>query len=309
MILILSEENDVSTNKIMEWLSYKKKDFVRYNFESFIKELKIDIGNSGIEVALDNFKLEKITSVLIRRKEFRFSFEKIDLEYLRNWGKYEIEGLKFFIRDFIRSKNNLGGFSSEKHNKLGDLMIAQEVGLKIPDTLVATNKNDIITFLENHERCIYKPITSPFVFSDDNSNYIINGTKRITISDVEKLQNRFFPFLVQEEINKFHEIRTLFFENLFFSMAIFSVEHPQMIDYRLQYDKGKIRNVPFTLPESVKSKIRSFYEIKEVNMGIIDMIYTSDNEYVFLENNNNGQFDMISNRCNYSLEKLIAESL
>lgn len=36
MILILSEELDTSTNEIIDWLNYYKKDFIRINYEDQI---------------------------------------------------------------------------------------------------------------------------------------------------------------------------------------------------------------------------------------------------------------------------------
>jgi D-alanine-D-alanine ligase-like ATP-grasp enzyme len=44
----------------------------------------------------------------------------------------------------------------------------------------------------------------------------------------------------------------------------------------------------------------------KLNTGSIDMIYTNDSKFIFLEVNPVGQFGMVSKPCNYNLEKKIA---
>jgi hypothetical protein len=41
----------------------------------------------------------------------------------------------------------------------------------------------------------------------------------------------------------------------------------------------------------------------------VDLIYTPDGEYVFLEVNPMGQFHWLSENCNYYLEEFIANQL
>lgn len=45
----------------------------------------------------------------------------------------------------------------------------------------------------------------------------------------------------------------------------------------------------------------------KMNSGVIDMIVTSLNEYIFLEVNPVGHFGLISYHCNYGIEKKIAK--
>lgn len=51
--------------------------------------------------------------------------------------------------------------------------------------------------------------------------------------------------------------------------------------------------------------------MKELNlqMGSIDMLYTNEGKYVFLEVNPSGQFLGYSSSCNYNLDRVVAEYL
>ena len=44
-----------------------------------------------------------------------------------------------------------------------------------------------------------------------------------------------------------------------------------------------------------------------LDSGSIDIIYSTNKEYVFLEVNPIGQFGMVSSPCNYYIEKRIAQ--
>ena len=46
-----------------------------------------------------------------------------------------------------------------------------------------------------------------------------------------------------------------------------------------------------------------------LNFGCIDMIYSQNNRYVFLEVNPVGQYDYVSQNCNYSIHEFIAKQL
>jgi D-alanine-D-alanine ligase-like ATP-grasp enzyme len=47
----------------------------------------------------------------------------------------------------------------------------------------------------------------------------------------------------------------------------------------------------------------------DLESGSIDMVFTQDGEFVFLEVNPIGQFGMTSYPCNYFLEKIIAKRI
>jgi glutathione synthase/RimK-type ligase-like ATP-grasp enzyme len=83
-----------------------------------------------------------------------------------------------------------------------------------------------------------------------------------------------------------------------------------MIDYR-NYNYGKPnRFVPIVLPIEIEQKLHALMEVLQLNTGSIDLIYTKNNEYVFLEVNPVGQYGgMVSEPGNYYLDKIIAKHL
>ncbi|STD14031.1 ATP-GRASP peptide maturase, grasp-with-spasm system [Chryseobacterium carnipullorum] len=67
-----------------------------------------------------------------------------------------------------------------------------------------------------------------------------------------------------------------------------------------------IETVPFKLPESIEKMIDTLMKRISLESGSIDLLYSTDNIFYFLEVNPVGQFDMVSFPCNYHLEKEIA---
>jgi D-alanine-D-alanine ligase-like ATP-grasp enzyme len=59
----------------------------------------------------------------------------------------------------------------------------------------------------------------------------------------------------------------------------------------------------------VEKKIYILMKRLGINSGSIDMVYTKDGRFVFLEVNPVGQFAQVSMPCNYFLEREIAYEL
>jgi glutathione synthase/RimK-type ligase-like ATP-grasp enzyme len=127
---------------------------------------------------------------------------------------------------------------------------------------------------------------------------------------VQGMGETFFPSIIQEEIEKEIEIRVFIAEAKFYSMAIFSQNSGRTdVDFR-NYDHNKPnRNVPYTLPLKVKSAIKRLMKGLGINTGSVDLIKNKAGEYYFLEVNPSGQYGMVSQPCNFNINRDIAEIL
>ena len=93
-------------------------------------------------------------------------------------------------------------------------------------------------------------------------------------------------------------------------MAIFSQGNQKTaIDFRNYDEVKRNRSVAFELPEDIKKKILHFMHEVELDTGSIDFILTPKKEYIFLEINPAGNIEMVSEPCNYYIEKRIAEQI
>lgn len=119
-----------------------------------------------------------------------------------------------------------------------------------------------------------------------------------------------FPTLIQEEIKKQFEIRVFYLRSRCYSIAMFTqTNETTKTDYRNYNFTAPVRSVPFNLPRSLDIKVKQLMKEINLNSGSIDFIYSSNNEFIFLEVNPLGQFGNVSAAGNYFIEKKIANLL
>ncbi|HEY1045116.1 MAG TPA: grasp-with-spasm system ATP-grasp peptide maturase [Bacteroidia bacterium] len=336
-ILMITEDVDVSTNKIAHWLKYNySKEIVRINENCNLNVTDIQITSEGestftLVINGDRYiKSDEIHSYWFRRgvlrnrqvginqlfadeglatiKEKQILFKAINEFYNLEW-----ENISEFLHYLLKNSKilNINSHFDLASNRLINTEIAKNIGLKIPDTIISNNVVTIESFLQKHSKvitkCIYLPGLSKPV--DNNIASFNMGTNFFSMEDLDKCGKPFQPTLFQEYIEKEFEIRTFYCLGETYSMAIFSQENEKTkVDFRNYDDSLPNRNIPFKLPVEINNKIKSFMELLKYDSGSIDIIY-NHNDYYFLEINTVGQFDWVSKSCNYYLEKKIALKL
>lgn len=187
--------------------------------------------------------------------------------------------------------------------------MAQQAGLCTPAMLVTTQKKEALTFKNEHFSIINKSLKDSFTGTFEGT-YYYNHTERVSDEILEELDDEFFPTLFQEEIPKAYELRVVFVHEEMWTGAIMSqIDSKTSLDWRNYNHQKPNRIVPYKLPAEIEEKIRKFTQLADLNTGAIDMIVSKDKRYVFLECNPNGQISMVSEKCNYPIEKYIADFL
>ena len=119
MILILTAEYDQTSNDVIDWLIFHKKDFVRINSNDFITLNILKIQNNKVNINLNcrkNFfnrdvlvDLETVASYWYRRGNFNiFSFlpdfsQKIDKKIYKIFSKYLLIREKNTIKEYLHT--------------------------------------------------------------------------------------------------------------------------------------------------------------------------------------------------------------
>ena len=290
MILIFSLFNDSATIDVCKWLSRHKADFlVVENFEDF---------NSFIS---QTGNIDKVKTIWYRKL---LDVKLSDNELINNFLTAEQAIYLDYLEEKLSSIKSLGaGFSKMDLNKLRVLKLANDCQLNVPDYLITTTKRELVDFLKMHHKVITKPLSNPI------SYYYKGALKPMytsLIEDLEKVKATFFPSLFQKYISKKFELRIFYLEGEFFSSVILSQMKEFTIDIR---ESKNSRIIPFNLPIEIKNKLHYLMLKIGLNTGSIDMIYSDDHMYYFLEINPCGIFDGIANESNFLINKKIAEWL
>jgi len=319
MIVIISETIDSTTNDVIDWLLISKNKLFRVN-KFDIKINFLDFVSNEIQFKFKNNSVinsHQITSFWYRRGyiglDNALGIKNKNLEDLvyydliDEWG----EIIRFFT-NYIESNTTIKsiGNYNVKDKKLDQLYLAKKAGLNIPETLITTQKSNLISF---YKKCNKKIITKGINKSPSLTfkNISLEGyTEEVTQDLINNLSDTFFASFFQENIIKQYELRIFFLKDKFFAMAIFSQNDEQTkTDMRKYNDAKPSRTVPYLLPKNIEEKLKNFTRTMNLNTGSIDMIVDNNDDFYFLEVNPNGQFGMVSVPCNYYIEREIAKEL
>ncbi|SUB88581.1 ATP-GRASP peptide maturase, grasp-with-spasm system [Porphyromonas macacae] len=335
MILIFSEKYDRTTDKVIDWLIFQNKKYLRINVdEDVVSDIEISIparksSDDIFKISFTNgksFALSDVTSCWYRRgglpflsslipeeKDLTNAYESDQIaKYIHRYLIKEFQYIqKYFYLLMDRKKVKIiGSFFNSSISKLYQLQVAKDVGLTIPETAILNSK-ELMGNIFGGKNVITKSIQDFDMAQDERLHRIYTlYVNELTAKDTEDLPNEFYYSLIQNKIEKKFEIRAFFLENMIYSMAIFSQNDPKTkLDFRRYNDSRPNRTVPYQLPKHIEVKIIQFMNALQLNTGSLDLIYSKSGDFVFLEVNPVGQFGMTSTPCNYALEEQISHFL
>lgn len=316
MVLIKSIEDDFSTTHVIKWLEYFGIPFLRINEEKIL-DIKLEKGRD-IEVWLEGgkkFNLAEIKSYWYRRGSWKFKAQPSSIKNLiqKALDQQDTINKKSLLQLLNEELKKRGDISDQESaytaNKLDQLRKAEDCGIAVPDYLVTTRKADLAAFLEKHPSLITKALNNA-IFYITQKIFFPPLTLLVTAQYLERIPEHFAESIFQALVPKKYEIRSFYLNEKFHSMAIFSQSDDKTkVDFRNYNWEKPNRNVPFQLPATLEAQLQALMRKLELQSGSFDLIVTPDDQFVFLEVNPVGQFGMVSNPCNYRLEKTIAEQL
>lgn len=320
MILIISSEDDKSTNDVIDWLRHYKQDFIRISekdqvfIESFSmhgENIDLDLGLKGQVIPFRSLKSIWYRRGLFSPKttQFSLSLESHEEETAISNQLFNDQrtALQFLVDLYGEKSINHQGQNSL--NKLETLRKCALQGMHYPKTLVTGKKRELEKFFEENGVLINKNIT-PGVFIKKKGNYLQTATQLVTQKEIAQLPADFPVMLFQERIKKAFELRVFFLHNDFYASAIMSqLDEKTALDFRNYNMEKPNRCPPYVLPKTIESKLNKLMFSLGLNSGSIDLLVDEQGEYYFLEVNPIGQFFQVSYPCNYYLEQKLAKSL
>lgn len=332
MILIFSIPYDYATNEVVKRLKHLGQEVVRINRnEGIFKFRKI----TEKEILFENTKLKKTYNLLdakgcwwrrtgisrdnfsCNKKELELKLDNLNLESLFK-GEFNTLSMESkSLIDYIHTKIycncqiNIGSPTTFELNKLQVLDLASKYGFKTPRYEIISNLNQIKHNGFSTDKFVTKAICEG-IFNIIGIHQFTSYTESYQLKDFvgSEICTEIFPSLIMEQIEKKIEVRSFFLNGIFYSMAIFSQTNEQTkVDFR-KYDEIKPNKCEaFQLPKKTEEKLRKMFKELNLNCGSIDLILDNNDNYVFLEINPIGQYNMTSEPCNYNLDGIIANYL
>lgn len=329
MILIFSNPFEPTTNAVIDWLLHFKKEVIRINPDDgdvsalnlVSKKLQAD-SKLDVDFAFKykdkEVKLKSVEGYWYRRGKipaygatfnlasiFKARFRKL----FRNQLSLELNYLnEYLFYLFRKNPVRIGDPELADVNKMIVLDMAAEVGLLVPDSYILSSRQLLADLLSEPEEFITKPLVGLMVQGESERYFCY--TEKVGNHESDQFPEDMFPSLLQSNIHKQFEIRTFYLHGKFYSMAIFSQNDSQtQVDFRKYNNEVPNRTTPYRLPADIEEKLHNLMVNLKLDTGSFDMIATPDGRFIFLEVNPVGQFGMVSQPCNYYLEKVVAQYL
>jgi len=319
VILILGTSGfEQGTNPVVDWLIHLGANFTKITTEDlFIIRKKIEISLNQQKIIYKKTCLNDNVSVVWYRHFLQPQevVSKNDSKFYNQINNETHSDIRYFtelIYEFLKDKKWVSPYPSTYLNKLTVLNRAAEFELKVPKSKILNRKTDILIFLQGcrSDSLIVKQ------FSDRSRGYYVDGAKTyfslaksLYKDDILNLEDNMFPTLFQEKINTHFEIRVFYIDGKLFASAILCDAGYNTDDRKKIMSQSNIHVIPYALPEILKENIAKFMHSMNLAMGAIDLIKCKSGEYYFLEVNPIGQYLYESEKCNFHIEKHIAEYL
>ncbi|HPQ35268.1 MAG TPA: hypothetical protein PK563_12290 [Tenuifilaceae bacterium] len=310
-VYIIANPDDLSTFEVVNWINIFGYNSIVLNFSDLVSKnnFEWDSINQFDKV----FNIENKSSLPYISVWFRSDTSFIvEGKWLNNGYSNKIKNHLFWEIEMLKrglfNKDNkiryLSYYQTTQLNKLTVLNVARKNGLTIPKTIITTSKNNLYEFKKEHNSIIGKAVFENISHIKTSDGFLKQFVKEINSDFIDNLPEHFFPSFFQKLIPKEYDVRVFYLNGKCYPMAIFS----KAVDFRADYDTH--RNVPMKLPKYFEKKICKLMDMLELNTGSLDFVKSSeDGKFYFLEVNPNGQFGMVSEPCNYYIEREIAKFL
>lgn len=319
MLLIITNEEDIHPNPVIDKLITMGTPFFRLNTENLIShyDISYSISNTKSEFIIKykdgshSINSDQIKCIWERRPiEPLSTFDSLDNE-ISKLVLEEADGFLRYLRYSLADEVPWIGHSINERkagSKILQKIIGKKIGFSIPDTLFTNSIESINNF--EHEKVAVKPISAHMMKKNNEETHVfytsLQSKKEIINTGEIGIRNT-INFL-ESYIDKDYEIRATVIVDEIFAAKINSQDFDSdkgKVDWRQGYDHG-INFTKTELPQSVCSKCFEFLKYFELSFGCFDFIVDKSGEYHFLECNTNGQWMWLEEEADLPISDKLA---
>jgi MvdC family ATP-grasp ribosomal peptide maturase len=197
----------------------------------------------------------------------------------------------------------------EAENKLLQLRLASEVGLRIPRTLLTNDAGQARDFFRQNDGALVAKLLTPLTVSMDAASAFVytNEVNEIDLEDMSGLRHS--PMIFQERIPKALELRIAYVAGKCFVGALdASRSAGGQVDWR-RATPVECQWQQASIPSELQTQLTTLMRKLQLVYGAIDIIRTPAGEHVFLEVNPGGEWGMLERDLNLPISEAIADAL
>ncbi|ULB35728.1 hypothetical protein [Proteiniphilum propionicum] len=288
--------------------------FYRFNTEEFSKSCFFTFDfTRNVFILFDTilckqFNLKEFSAVYFRRPELpninNNGLSSGEIQFLRNEFYYTLEGLYKILNDLYWVSPVYA--IREAENKIYQLELAKSIGFSIPDSIITNIYADSLDFYNrNKSNCIVKPIKSGLIEDTNIPKVVFTNLlkEKPKIKQIELSPNFF-----QAHIKKTYDVRVTMVGDKPFAVLIDSQNNSEtLVDWR----KGEfsLKHTKIKLPDEILKQCITLLKTLNLRFGAIDFILDTNEDFIFLEINPNGQWAWIEKQTGYDISNEIVNLL
>jgi ATP-grasp ribosomal peptide maturase len=316
-VLLLTQPFDFAVDPVIEKFDERGVEVVRFDTGWFPRDAtlagRIDADANGWRATIvssegKDVDLSRVGSIWYRRpRDFSFA-DDLDRGAVKFARGEALAGLGGMLRSVDCKWVSHPEKIVSADYKPYQLAVAARMGWTVPRTIITNDPKAAEQFVnENKGRgVIYKTLGG-------NAMYLVDGVlsaiyaKPVTVADLSWIEAvRYTPCLLQERVQRGFDLRITVVDDRVFSVAIRNSDADE-VDWRRQFE-----NLTYSvhdLPVQVRARCIDLIRSLGLMFGAIDVIYSAQDEYVFLEVNANGQWHWLEVETGVPISEAMADCL
>ncbi len=192
-------------------------------------------------------------------------------------------------------------------NKLWQLDVATQVGLRVPPTLITNSAAQVRAFAQQHPRLITKLLLQAVQSMEAHPAFAY--TTRVQPEHLEHLEAlKLMPQIFQPELTKKAEYRVIAVNGQIFTGALKGAAE-DLLDWRQATAESGLTWDKAQLEESTQARIHQLMERMDLKFGALDFIDDGSGEPWFLEINPAGEWGWLERDLGYPISEAIGRAL
>ena len=158
MILINTIGTDLTSQRVIDWLTYFNVEFCIINENSFLEvieisnnEMIISVNNKRVEITPETVYWYRRGTLIFNRKIISNSINLENGERVKDYLIKENSKIHDLINNFP-FKNRVGNFINNNINKITILNDANNLGITIPEYVITGKKERLIRFKKKNKK-------------------------------------------------------------------------------------------------------------------------------------------------------------
>ncbi|MGH3621791.1 MAG: ATP-grasp ribosomal peptide maturase [Sciscionella sp.] len=309
-MLILTDEHDLSADRMVVELGRRGTDVFRVDLAWFPQQLTLDArfrdGRWQGRLCSPEraVELTAITGAWYRSPttfQFPDGLSATERQHAHNEAKLGLGGVLMALP--ITWVNHPARSADAAYRPV-QMAAASRAGLAVPDTVITNSTEAVHRFASDHEAVVTKMLGAPAILESGGRR--IAFTERLTaehMADLRGVEHTVHQF--QAWVNKMRECRVTVVGDQIFAVAIDANSPAARIDWRADYSALSYTRVE--PPDQVARGITALMRQLDLVYGALDFVISPDGIWQFLEINAGGQFGWLEDAVDIPVTAALAD--